>query len=752
MDPVETKFGVKKLTKTTEDGKAQTFSFTLAAKEGTPMPEGTTASVTFEAGTTGEQTIPFGKIKYTAAGTYEYTITEDAKGAGWTTEGSPVTVTVEITDNGDGTLSAKVTGGTITNEYNAKVVVDPKDTKAPFGKKNLIKTTEDGQAQTFSFTLEAEEGTAPDGETARTVPMPEGTTGTVTYEAGKTGEQIIPFAEITYTAAGTYKYTITETEKGAGWTTTGSPATVTVEVTDNGDGTLSAKVTGGTITNEYNAKVVVDPKDTKTTFGIKNLIKTTEDGQAQTFSFTLEAVDGAPMPESATGAKGEVTYEAGKTGEQIIPFDEITYTAAGTYKYTITETEKGAGWTTTGNTATVTVEVTDNGDGTLSAKVTGGTIENKYDAEVTVDPKDTKTTFGKKNLVKTTEDGKGHTFSFTLAAATEGAPMPEGTTGAVTYEADKTGEQIIPFNEITYTAAGTYKYTITEDTTEYTTENGWTVTNNGGTVTVEVTDNGDGTLSAKVTTLTIENSYTPKDVDVDPTDTETTFGIKNFTSTTEASAHTFKFTLEANTEGAPMPASATAEVTYAAGATGEQVIPFGIITYKKIGEYKYTITEDTTEYTAEKGWTTGGPITVTVTVTDNGKGQLEAKVTGGTIENSQRDVWTELTVRKTWLDNDNAQGLRPTVIRVYLYANGERVNFVTLNAANGWDRTVRNLPVYDENGERIRYTWREQDIPGYTLIQTFTRGNVTRFVNAIDEYGTPLGLGEVFINVGECFE
>ena len=60
--------------------------------------------------------------------------------------------------------------------------------------------------------------------------------------------------------------------------------------------------------------------------------------------------------------------------------------------------------------------------------------------------------------------------------------------------------------------------------------------------------------------------------------------------------------------------------------------------------------------------------------------------------------------------------------------------------------------MYDENGERIRYTWREQDIPGYTLIQTFTRGNVTRFVNAIDEYGTPLGLGEVFINVGECFE
>ena len=464
----------------------------------------------------------------------------------------------------------------------------------------------------------------------------------------------------------------------------------------------------------------------------------------QEFKFTVtmdETLNGYTAPEGVTLSEDKTTLTfVLKHGESI----DLTNLPVGATA-TVEEVEVPQGYTVTAPEKNPTSVV-------IPEAGTSIAFTNTYTAkEVIVDP--TKDVFGKKNLVKTTEDGNGHTFEFTLKADTKDAPMPKSATASVSYEAGATGEQTIPFGEIEYTKPGEYKYTISETVGEYTAENGWTITNNDVKVTVTVTDDGKGQLVAEVTGgEAIENSYTPKDVDVDPTDTETTFGIKNFTATTEALDHTFKFTLEANTESAPMPASATAEVTYAAGAIGEQVIPFGIITYKKIGEYKYTITEDTTEYTAEKGWTTGGPITVTVTVTDNGKGQLEAKVTGGTIENSQRDVWTELTVRKTWLDNDNAQGLRPTVIRVYLYANGERINFVTLNAANGWDRTVRNLPVYDENGERIRYTWREQDIPGYTLIQTFTRGNVTRFVNAIDEYGTPLGLGEVFINVGECFE
>ena len=101
------------------------------------------------------------------------------------------------------------------------------------------------------------------------------------------------------------------------------------------------------------------------------------------------------MPEDAEDAKGAVGYKAAETGKQIIPFGEITYKAAGTYTYTITENTddytEAKGWKVSDNPITVTVRVTDNGDGKLSATVTGGVIKNEYNAEVTVDPKDTKT-------------------------------------------------------------------------------------------------------------------------------------------------------------------------------------------------------------------------------------------------------------------------------------------------------------------------------------------------------------------------
>ena len=58
--------------------------------------------------------------------------------------------------------------------------------------------------------------------------------------------------------------------------------------------------------------------------------------------------------------------------------------------------------------------------------------------------------------------GNAKSFGFTLAAVTEGAPMPESAEATLEYAAGATGEQAIPFGNITYTAAGKYEYTITE--------------------------------------------------------------------------------------------------------------------------------------------------------------------------------------------------------------------------------------------------------------------------------------------------
>ena len=648
VDPSKTDFGLKNLASTTEDGKGHDFSFTLSAAEGTPMPASKTATVSYAADKTGVEKIPFGEIQFAEEGKFTYTITEDVtnytKEKGWTVTNNGATVTVEVKDNGKGELTATVTPATIKNEYSAgEIIVDPKDTKTTFGKKNLTATTEDGKGHDFVFTL------APEKEDN---PMPTAVKATLQYAAGEKGEKPIPFGEIKYTKAGTYTYTITEDvtnyTKEKGWTVTNSPATVTVTITDNGDGSLSAAVETATITNKYEAsEITVDPKDAKTTFGKKNLTATTDDGKAHEFSFTLTPEkEGDPMPASA---EAKVSYAAGKTGEQTIPFGEIKYSKAGIYKYTLSEDTtdytKEKGWTVSNNNQTVIVTVTDNGDGTLSAAVETKTITNGYKVqEIIVDPTNAKTTFGKKNLTATTEDGKGHDFSFTLKAAKEGDPMPSSATAKVSYAAGITGEQTIPFGEITYTKAGTYTYTITEDVTNYTKEKGWTVTNSPATVTVTITDNGDGSLSAAVETATITNKYEASEITVDPKDAKTTFGKKNLTATTEdGKGHDFNFTLKAAKEGDPMPSSATAKVSYAAGKTGEETIPFGEIKYSKAGTYTYTITEDVTNYTKEKGWTvTNSPATVTVTITDNGDGTLSAAVETATITNKYEAA--EITV------------------------------------------------------------------------------------------------------------
>ena len=624
----KTEFGKKNVTATTADGKDKTFKFTLAKVGDAPMPKSANAEVTYNAGATGEKTIPFGKITYSAAGEYTYTITEADPGNGWTATGNPATVTVKVTDNGDGTLSAEVNKtAEINNAYAVEeITVDPTDAKTKFGVKNVTKAAEDNKAKTFDFKLEA---------VTEGAPMPTSATASVTYQAGKDGKETIPFGEITYRAAGEYEYRITESAPGKGWTVSNNGAPVIVKVKDNGNGTLSAEVIkAAEIGNGYKTdKITVDPTNANTKFGEKNVTATTADGKAKTFKFKLEAVtEGAPMPKSPNA---EVTYDAGATGVKAIPFGSIEYDKVGNYTYRITESAAGSGWTTTGNSAQITVKVTDNGDGTLSAKVEDtAQITNSYAvAPIDVDPTDAdaKTVFGKKNVTATTEDGKGHEFSFTLAKSGD-APMPAETTAKVSYDKDETGKKTIPFGAITYTAAGEYTYTITEADAG----SGWTTAGSPATVTVKVTDNGDGTLSAKVEkTAEITNTYAVEPLVVDPASAaaKTEFGKKNVTATTEdGKGHEFSFTLKKQGD-APMPTEATAKVSYGKDETGAKTIPFGSITYTKKGEYKYTITEDK----AGDGWTTtNNNAEVTVKVTDKGDGTLSAKVETVTIANSYK--------------------------------------------------------------------------------------------------------------------
>lgn len=78
-----------------------------------------------------------------------------------------------------------------------------------------------------------------------------------------------------------------------------------------------------------------------------------------------------------------------------------------------------------------------------------------------------------------------------------------------------------------------------------------------------------------------------------------------------------------------------------------------------------------------------------------------------------------LTVKKTWTDQDNKFGVRPTTLVVYLYSGSSEKNltktdrFVTLNATNKWADTINDLPQTDDKGNRIYYGFKEEKTPKF---------------------------------------
>ncbi len=105
--------------------------------------------------------------------------------------------------------------------------------------------------------------------------------------------------------------------------------------------------------------------------------------------------------------------------------------------------------------------------------------------------------------------------------------------------------------------------------------------------------------------------------------------------------------------------------------------------------------------------------------------------TGFVVTNTHTPDTTEATVKKVWNDAENQDGIRPDSITVQLRANGIPYGTsVTLNEANGWTSTIKNLPL-NSNGQEVEYTWTENALPeGYTLESSITNGTVTTLTNS----------------------
>ena len=359
-------------------------------------------------------TVTFPAETYTEVGNHTYIIREKNDGSkGYTYDAKEVEVTVAVTDNGQGQLVANETYATpaeFTNNYQAL------STSAAISVTKAL-TGRPQKAGEFSFDL-IEEGATGAAQTK------------VNAENGS-----VAFDAITYTKPGTYKYTVKE-QAGtvAGVTYSTQVLNVTVKVTDNA-GQLEATVEypdGQTITNAYKAAAA------DVTIKAKKVLK----GKALVANaFTFELVDASTnkvVDTAKNDANGDVTFKA------------QSLSSAGAYTYSVREKldANDKGMTYDSSNILVHVRVTDNLAGQLEATVTPDkelTFTNSYK------PLDQNVTL----MATKRMEGRAlqaNEFNFVLKDA-DGKELQRVAN-------DATGK--VSFEPITYSAVGTYTYTIAE--------------------------------------------------------------------------------------------------------------------------------------------------------------------------------------------------------------------------------------------------------------------------------------------------
>ena len=443
------------------------FSFTISPAEGTdaPLPDPATVTVSKKnADDNGIAAIKFGKIRYTAAGTYKYEIRENAgNAAGMTYDEHAATAEVTVTEDGEGKLIANVTkkeNGRFTNTYRTEL------NYTAAGGLKLSKSLS-GRPMTegqFTFTVTpADEASAnalgllPGANNFKSPATAEATVGLIDILAGH---------EVKFTQADagkTFTYAVAEKNDGKpGYTYDDAVRTVTIAIADDGAGTLTATTT-----------VSGGPEGTHTTVhkSGENKVESALVPFHNSYSATTNTPSGTAAQAVATKTltgrpmvDGEFWFGIAYQGELVayenlkpnigghVSFDALHYDtemlanleAAGlahrtdkdgklawTINYTAYEDLFGLpnGVSATTWFFNFKVIVVDNGDGTLTATVDYGGVEplfeNVYGAEA-VDA----TLAGTKKLQAagglTPADIAGK-FTFTVTADEAGSPMPERT-------------------------------------------------------------------------------------------------------------------------------------------------------------------------------------------------------------------------------------------------------------------------------------------------------------------------------------
>ena len=542
------------------------------------------------------------------------TLTKDS---GWSAEfsklpgikdGKPIVYTVEETNTPDG--------------YTSKV--------EPINESNVIKvvnTSNKPKVSNAKVTLKlnkAFEGGELKGDDFEFVAKDSNNKVVGTTKNKKDGS--ITFDNITVDKAGTFKYTITET-KGTDKSITYSDKTITatVVVVEKDNALVVEQISysdGQTDTDTFtNKKEAPKTESVTATLQVNKLLKEGETNLPLTddqFEFVLK--------------EGNNTLETAKNkANGTVTFKELSYTAEGTHTYTITEnkgTDASINYST--QTITATVEVKKVND-KLVATVTysggdaekGDTFTNTKTPPTPVPPtvKPTTAQFKAKKVLAINGSSdrtlKANEFTFLLKDQA-GTLVDTKTNG-------ENGD--ILFNPVSFNEAGTFTYTITEQKPA-TPESAITYDESVHTVTVTVTKDANGQLNADVqydgkkNTPTFTNTYTPP-TPVPPTVKPTSAQFKakkvlaiNGSSDRTLKANEYTFLLKDQ--------NGTLVDTKTNGENGD--ILFDPVSFNEAGTFTYTIVEQKPA-TPESAITYDESVhTVTVTVTKDATGQLNADV------------------------------------------------------------------------------------------------------------------------------
>ena len=372
----------------------------------------------------GSKTFSFDELSFAKPGTYTFKMVESAYcGKALNSEAAQAShiafdtheclVTVKVTDDHLGALQAEVSydgGATFTNVYSEE------KTYGSFGGLAVEKTLNGRtmHAGEFAFSIEG----ADDASKALLKRVDENCSGVLQFSnpndrAAGVADVMKPIDGIKFTQADagkTFKFTVSEVVPGDGGKLAGvtyDEAThkvelavslkdgISLDVATYVDGKL---VERGTPTVAFtNTYAPANTEYATTNFGLNKVLEGRDWTENDSFSFSIVAETGVPMPSG--GETATVQPTSAKDGEAV-PFDfgNITFTASDmlvdggavtskTFVYTVSETVPNpakAGIQYSTNVAKIYVTVTDDGEGHLVAtsSTENGTFVNKYETSL----------------------------------------------------------------------------------------------------------------------------------------------------------------------------------------------------------------------------------------------------------------------------------------------------------------------------------------------------------------------------------